>query len=133
MRIALAVAMAPTSALILAGCVAPIHTAVRDPGTGQIEVTTMSVMFMSMKLRCTDGTSAEGKMMEGKSSVVARDHLGNARTCGRDFSGAVCWPSANASVPPAPATTTTSSPRPAPDWRKADNLLWLGDRCVERK
>lgn len=40
-------------------------------------------------------------------------------------------------VPPPPLIPTTvaapTGPRPAPDWCKADNLEWQGDRCVEKK
>jgi hypothetical protein len=32
-------------------------------------------------------------------------------------------------LPPA----ATSEPRPAPDWCKAENLVWRGDSCVEKK
>lgn len=36
--------------------------------------------------------------------------------------------------PPAPIDpSATSPPRPAPDWCKAENVVWQGDRCVEKK
>jgi hypothetical protein len=34
---------------------------------------------------------------------------------------------------PAPPTPTATDLRPPPDWCRAENLQWLGDRCVEKK
>lgn len=80
---------------LLAGC-ASVNTIVRDPKTGQTETcaATFNAMTMTAKLRCTDGTSAEGKPVDGKVSLVARDRFGAIVTCGPDFNGALCWPSA---------------------------------------
>lgn len=80
--------------LLLAGCVS-INTVVRDPKTGQTEACRVTFgMTMTAKLRCTDGTSAESHTVAGKVSMVARDRFGSIVTCGPDFNGALCWPSA---------------------------------------
>jgi hypothetical protein len=36
-------------------------------------------------------------------------------------------------APAAPMAPSVSGPRPAPEWCKAENVVWLGDRCVEKK
>jgi hypothetical protein len=86
--------------LLLGGCVGPIHTVVRDPKTGQTEACDVKfyVMTMTMKGRCIDGTSMEAE----QGAVVARDRFGAVVTCGPNFNGAPCWPSAQHYKPPAP-------------------------------
>jgi uncharacterized protein YceK len=89
--------------LLLTGC-ASVNTVVRDPKTGQTEAceVTFNAMTMMAKGRCTDGTTMESKVVNGKSSTVARDRFGTVVTCGPDFNGALCWPSAQHYKPPAP-------------------------------
>src|SRR5882672_8493065 len=103
------IAFVLATALFLAGCVSVKPVVVRDPASGRTETCTFSLSILTMATdgRCTDGTSIEGRVRDGKSSVVGRDRHGAIVTCGPTFNGAICWPSANAyqkpSDPPAPA------------------------------
>ena len=119
MKYSLVLAMV-LAASSLGGCVAPIHGLARDPVTGQIEACTTTMSVISFSTHCTDGTSASARPLDNKPTVVARDRNSAVVTCGQNFNGAVCWPSVKAS-------------RPAPDWCKTENLVWQGDKCMEKK
>jgi len=89
---------------MISGC-ASTRAIVRDPKTGQTEACdmTFNALTMTAKGRCTDGTSMESRTgVSGKASTVARDRFGAVVTCGPNFNGAPCWPSAQHYKPPAP-------------------------------
>lgn len=92
--------LALTALPLLGGCIAPVHTVVREPETGRIETCTTTFSFWEMALSgqfavastCSDGTSFAARFdPKNVRPPIPRDRDGVPRTCD-EFSSALCWP-----------------------------------------
>jgi hypothetical protein len=98
-----------------------------------------------VKKYCEDGLGPGMPAKIGLSSVGTEVEIIDGRACGdlvqirlegplRGGVGCITGQALSARRPDgAPGSSTPGPGRPAPDWCKAENVVWLGDRCVERK